>query len=200
MKYVFQLVCLLALGLPALHAQVRITYGTEDEAGCRMTRDELRAVITPRNPFFVNHHWDEATKTEIAQLGPERFLTLSQEACKRHHIKLALTVNREAAQPDDPNFYPREVFQLMNRVFHQQISYYTYKLEFEDELLKAFAVAGVRQRFNFHVNDRNFFCYFDGGEWGAKLEIEIIRLVHKEKIKLPGIAAYLDDGHKQVTE
>jgi hypothetical protein len=195
MKALTPLFFCLLLHLTA-QGQVRV-YGV-NEFDCRISKADLKAIIVPRNPFFVNHHWDEETKTELAQLGNERFLTIAQEGCIRHHIKLTLTVNREAAQTDDANFYPREVFQLMNRVFHNQLSYYSYKLAFETELLKAFAAAGLRQKFEFHVNDRNFKCYFDGGTWGAKLEVEIIRLVHKEKIRTPGIEAYKDDGHKHV--
>lgn len=179
-------------------AQVKITYGSSDASGdCRIKPEELKPIIAANNPFFVNHHWDEASKAEVVQMSPDRFLTISQEGCLRHHIKLELAINREAADPYNANFYPKEVFAMMNRVFFNNHDYYSWKLEFEQELLKAFARVGVDSPFQFHVNNLNFQCLFKGGDWGASLDVEIIRLVMKENVRLPGIESYKDDGHKK---
>ncbi|MCE3007136.1 MAG: hypothetical protein LW884_02135 [Bacteroidetes bacterium] len=190
------LLLLLALGglCPGLAgAQLKVTYGSED---CRMRNEDLRPLMQPYNPFVSAYKWQPNAKIETVQLGPDRLLTISQEACLRHHIRLELVVTKDAAQPYDANFYPREVIMLMNRVFYHDADYYSWKLAFEEELLKAYARAGINQDFSFNVHNLNFQGKFNGGSWGATLDLELIRYLLAEKVRLPGIEAYKDDGLK----
>ena len=62
------------------------------------------------------------------------------------------------------------------------------------EFIKNFLSTGVNQIFNFPVNERTFICKVETGSWGAKVKLEVVRFIIKEKIILPGIPREEDDG------
>jgi hypothetical protein len=167
----------------------------EKDGDCRLKKENIRPLIGSANPFFYNHNWQESEKTEMAQLSPERFLVIRQSGCLRKHTHLKLNINPPAAKPNDAAFYVTELFNMLNRVYSNDAEYTHYRVEFEEQLVKHVEKNGIRRRFNFPYADYSFICSFDGGTWGATIEFEIVKLLHREEIEYPGIKEYLDDGY-----
>lgn len=177
-------------------AQLKITYS--DDSRCRMHTSELKPIITPNNPFFNTHIWADDSKTEIAELSPDRTVQIIQEACLRHHARIRLSILPEAvSDPKDLNFYVAELFNLMNRIYFYDVDYSAYRLEFENLFIKNLSKNGLNTEFNFLISDYTFLCSLEGGNWGASINMEIVKLIHNEEIELPGVKEYTDDGHFQ---
>jgi hypothetical protein len=184
----------LAAGLSPLYSQVSYKPGSNR---CRITPDQIQPIIDTMNPFFCNHFWNDTEKTEIAQLDSDRFIQISQEGCVRHHAKIKLTLAREAVglRYKDLKFYIDELNNVLNRLYYNEIDFYTYRYEFEKLLTQNLIEKGPNRKFDFHIADRTFVCELEAGDWGASLRIEIAKMIHTEALQLPGIKEYLDDGH-----
>lgn len=154
-------------------------------------------MIDSRNPFFCNHFWNDAEKTEIAQLDPDRFVAISQEACIRHHVKVKLTLTKELVKgrQEDIKFFLDEATTTLARLYLNDLDFANYRFEFERLLTEQLIAKGLNRKFDFHFADRTFVCQFEAGDWGAAMQIELVRIWHAEAIRLPGIKAYLDDAH-----
>jgi hypothetical protein len=175
--------------------ELRVYQKSPSNQPCRMKKEELQPLIAPVNPFFFNHSFDDNAKIEQALLTPGRYVTISQKACLRHHVKIRLSIAPKIVDPSNMNAYVTEVFNLMNRLYFYEPEYYSYKIEFEDSLLKYFNKHRLESEFNFHIADYTFICSFEGGDWGISINLEIVKLLHSEEIVKPGIKPYLDDGH-----
>ncbi|MCS6904552.1 MAG: hypothetical protein RML72_04450 [Bacteroidia bacterium] len=175
--------------------EIRVYQKEHKDKPCRMEKEALCPIISPTNPFFFNHTFDDNTKTEQALLTPGRYVTITQKACLRHHTKLRLSIAPKVVDHTDMNTYVTELFNLMNRLYFYEPDYYSYKIEFEDSVIKYFNKHRLESEFNFHIADYTFICSFEGGDWGISINLEIIKLLHSEEIVKPGIKPYLDDGH-----
>lgn len=184
-----------SLGAGLAGQEIRVYQKENKGQPCRMEKEALRPIISTMNPFFFNHTFDDNTKTEQALLTPGRYVTITQKACLRHHTKLRLSIAPKIVDPNDMNTYVTELFNLMNRLYFYEPDYYSYKIEFEDSVLKYFNKYRLESEFNFHIADYTFICSFEGGDWGVSINLEIIKLLHSEEIVKPGIKPYLDDGH-----
>ena len=170
------------------------SYLMAQQNDCRMQPEDMRPIVRRFNPFFTDHSWDDAKKTEITRLDAYRLLVIKQKACLRHHILFTLYLDPPAIQSEEEKFWVSEVLVMMKKVYFDQMDYLSYKREFEVEFIKNFLSAGVNQLFNFPVNERTFICKVETGSWGAKVKLEVVRFIIKEKVILPGIPREEDDG------
>ncbi|MEM0997066.1 MAG: hypothetical protein AAGN35_08305 [Bacteroidota bacterium] len=181
----FLLVSCSVLGLsPAAVAQ---------RSDCRMKREDLRPIIDRYNPFFTDHTWENPSKTETARLDPMRLLIIQQKACLRHHILYVLHLDPSIIENND-RFWITEMLVMLKRVHFNDPRYVEYKKGFEKEYIRQFLANGLNSTFNFPLNDRTFICRVETGDWGAKVKLEAVRFVFRERIKQPGIAREKDDG------
>ena len=176
------LISFLAISVPAMLAQ-----------DCRMTADELRPIIDRYNPFFTDHTWDDRSKTETARLDPFRLLVIRQKACLRHHVLFSMHIESSNVENND-RFWITEMLVMMKRVYFTTPEYLDYKKPFEKEFIRQFLAYGLNKTFTFPINDRNFICLIEHGDWGAKLRLESVKFILRENVKQPGISREADDG------
>lgn len=162
-------------------------------AQCHMGRHELVPIIDRYNPFFTDHTWDDKTKTETARLDPYRLLVIRQKACKRHHVLFSLHVDAIALDNTD-RFWITEMLVMLKRVYFSDPTYLEYQERFEKEFIRQFLANGLNKTFTFPVDDRTFICLVERGDWGAKLRMESVKFVLRERVRQPGIAPEADDG------
>lgn len=172
---------LLAIGIQSVNAQ------------CHMSRNQIGPIIDRYNPFFTDHTWDDKTKTETAMLDPFRILVIRQKACKRHHVLFSLHVDKSEVVNSD-RFWITELLVMMKRVYFAQPTYLEYQERFEKEFIRQFLANGLNKTFTFPVDDRTFICLIEHGDWGAKLRMESVKFILRERVKQPGIARDADDG------
>jgi hypothetical protein len=175
---------LLLLGAGHLYAQ---------EEDCRMTPDQLLPIIDRYNPFFTDHTWEDESKTETARFDPARVVVIKQKACLRHHVLFAMHIDASEIEDND-RFWISEMLVMLKRVYFNEPVYAEYKKAFEKEYIRQFLAAGLNTTFNFPINDRTFICRIDKGDWGAKVRLESVRFILKERVLQPGIAREKDDG------
>ena len=167
-----------------------LTQGGED---CRMKESEIVPVIDRFNPFFVDHTWESFDKLEVARLDDKRLITIRQKACLRHHILITMFIDQTEIN-DDPRFWITEVLVMMKRIFFNNPEYMKYKRLFENEFIRVFLLSGTNAMFNFPLGERSFICKVETGDWGAKVKVEVVRFIIREKIRRPGIPREMDDG------
>lgn len=160
---------------------------------CRMSESQIRPVIDRYNPFFTDHTWEDETKTETARLDPTRVLIIKQKACLRHHVLFAMHVDPSEIEDND-RFWISEMLVMLKRVYFNDPNYLEYKKAFEKEYIRQFLAAGLNSTFTFPIDDRTFICRIDKGDWGAKIKLESVKFLLKEKVLQPGIAREKDDG------
>ena len=160
---------------------------------CRMKPEDIRPLISHLNPFFTDHTWDDSAKIEVARLSPERSVIIEQRACLRYHIDIQLFIAPNQIKKE-ANALPNELYALLNRLFFNNPEYANYKFELEKFINENFFRLGVGKLFSFPLNDMTFICLFEQGSWGGKISFEWVRFLHAEKIQMPGIEEYLDDG------
>jgi hypothetical protein len=187
------LLIFLGLCLP-LQAQFFSEDVGKPSVNCKLKPEMVQALIDRSNPFFYEHAYDDKNKSETARLSPGKLIIIEQGGCIRHHISIQFIISPEEIEVENNNFITQEVLGLMNKIFFNKIEYNSFKTSFEKAFIAQFTHYGIGQTFNFPVNDRNFIIQIESGEWGAKMHIEMIRFVYTDKIIMPGIKEYLDDG------
>ncbi|MFN8396470.1 MAG: hypothetical protein U0176_17735 [Bacteroidia bacterium] len=160
---------------------------------CRMDESQIRPVIDRYNPFFTDHTWEDDSKTETARLDPTRILIIKQKACLRHHVLFSMHVEASEIEDND-RFWISEMLVMLKRVYFNDPNYLEYKKAFEKEYIRQFLAAGLNSTFTFPIDDRTFICRIDKGDWGAKVKLESVKFLLKEKVIQPGIAREKDDG------
>lgn len=169
------------------------TLTAQTSGECRMDESQIRPVIDRYNPFFTDHTWEDDTKTETARLDPSRVLIIKQKACLRHHILFAMHLEASEIEDND-RFWISEMLVMLKRVYFNDPNYLEYKKAFEKEYIRQFLAAGLNSTFTFPIDDRTFICRIDKGDWGAKIKLESVKFLLKEKVLQPGIAREKDDG------
>ena len=151
------------------------------ESDCRLELDQLEPIITRFNPYFSNHQWSLETRMELARMGNERLLMITQDGCKRHHTVFTLVMD-QAVVEDGPEFWINETAILMRRAFYERSEYQEFGATFEDTFAEKFLMYGVGRRFNFPIGTRNFICEvsYRPGE-GARLMVEMIEYIFKDE-------------------
>jgi hypothetical protein len=181
------ILCLIWLG------GVQLAAAQAHESDCRMSEEDLRPIIDRYNPFFTDRTWESDTKTETARLDPARLIVIRQKACIRHHVLFTMHIDPSVVEDTD-RFWITEMLLMLKRVYFTDPEYVEYKVKFEKEYIRQFLAAGLNTSFTFPVDDRTFICKVERGDWGAKVRVESVKFLLKEKVKQPGIAREKDDG------
>lgn len=188
-------------GFTELCAQVpseQLIFKHDNSGECRVKQADIKPLIEGYNPFFYDHRWNDTTKMERAMLSPGRRVTIEQKACIRHHYYITLDLSKEIIPADAEPFFVVELFNLMNRIYFNQIDYFSFKNEFEKTFIEQYEKAGNNLSFNFPLVDRTFICQIlHEPKQSASIQLEIVRYLLRENIKLPGVPPYMDDGHFQ---
>lgn len=162
-------------------------------AQCRMSYRDIKPIVARYNPFFTDHNWNNDEKVETARLDPWRLLIVRQKGCIRHHVLFTMMISKEDIFPSK-RFWVNETLVMMKRIYFDDAEYLTWKRQFEVEFIKQFLVNGTNKQFNFPVGERTFICKIQTGAWGAKIRMEVVRFIIKERIRRPGISRKADDG------
>ncbi len=163
------------------------------EGDCRLPESSLTPIIDKFNPFFSDHTWDKNEILEVARLDDKRLITIRQKSCLRHHV--LITMFMEASEIKDENrFWITEVLVMLKRIFFNDPEYMKYKRLFEQEFIRVFLLNGTNVLFNFPLGERSFICKVEHGPWGARIKMESVKFILKEKIRRPGIPREEDDG------
>lgn len=149
---------------------------------CRLKKEDLKPIIKRYNPFFSNHTWNLESQIEMARMGNNRLLLITQDGCLRHHITFNLIIDPGKVK-QDRSFWINEVKSMMHRVYWEQSEYEQYQKEFEENFEDKFSYYGLNDQFNFPIGSRNFICElrFDPVK-GGKITIEVINFIFREKI------------------
>ncbi|MDX2248783.1 MAG: hypothetical protein SF052_18495 [Bacteroidia bacterium] len=163
---------------------------------CRLKPEDMKPLIQRYNPFFSNHTWNAASQIEMARMGEDRLILITQEGCIRHHITFTLIIDPEVVKPNR-EFWMNEVRSFMHNVHWEQPEYSTFGADFETVFANRFSTHGLNDSFNFPIGSRNFICelIFDP-EKGGKITIEMVNFIFKEKLDNKRLAAPSenDDG------
>jgi hypothetical protein len=169
------------------------------ESDCRIRPEDLKPLIAPDNPFVSEHRWEEAAHSELARLGDDRLLLITQEGCKRHHALFVLTLQPGALRLPDLEFWAAEAAQLLDQVFWKDPIRDAVGPDFGRLFRQKLEEQGLNQPFNFPLGSRNFICevhWTPGG--AATLRIQMVSFVFRETLQVPasGIPPEEDDGWK----
>lgn len=164
---------------------------------CRIHLEDLEPVIEADNPYFYNHTWDYHKKLETAWITPERRVKIDQFGCIRHTVKIEYAIDASIAKTDNPAFYARELFMLLNKLYYRDSEYAAYRSSLQESLIEQISANGVGKQMRFAVYEINVSCLFTVEEGDAKIYLELVRHVHREEIVMPGVKEYKDDGYKK---
>ena len=148
---------------------------------CRLKLEDLEPIITRFNPYFSNHQWSLDSRMELARMGSDRLLMITQDGCKRHHVVMTLVLDNAVVE-DSPEFWLEETTLLMRKVYHEHGEYLEFGSKFEEIFTEKFLIYGTGRRFNFPIGTRNFICeiIFRPGE-GARVMIEQVEYIFKDE-------------------
>ncbi len=179
------------------------SYAQNEEEGCRLKREDLRPIIVRFNPFFANHKWDSTAQLEMAQMSDTHLIAITQDGCKRHHVRVDLIVSPEASQ-NNYDFWVEEVKSMMEKVYWERPEYQEFQADFERIFDEKLHYYGFNSSFNFPIATRNFICavYYDPSR-GARVSIEVVSFIFRENVESPSNQRRgmdEDDGWKGLRE
>lgn len=118
---------------------------------------------------------------ELARMGSERLLMITQDGCKRHHVVFTLVVDNRVIE-EEPQFWINETSLMMRKVFHERDEYLEFGGQFEDLFSEKFLIYGIGRRFNFPIGTRNFVCevIHQPGQ-GARIVVEVVEYIFKDE-------------------
>lgn len=174
-------------------------FTTEPEGNCKVDASYLKPIIQRFNPFFIEHHFDDQTKNETAKLSDGKIVIIDQRACMRHHIAIQYIISPDELKVNYSNYkiLIQEWFSLLNKLFYGDYDYLKFKTEFENLIRNKIDEYSIGRAFSFPINDRTFIAQMDFGDWGSKLQLEIVKYIYTENITKPGVPEYTDDGYFQ---
>ncbi|MEM9985602.1 MAG: hypothetical protein AAF804_10975 [Bacteroidota bacterium] len=150
---------------------------------CRLKPEDLKPIIVRFNPFFANHKWEPEAQMELAQLSGTHLLAITQEGCKRHHVKFDLVVSPEACQ-NSHQFWVDEVKNFMPKVYWERTEYQEFGTQFEEKFAEKLLDHGFNRPFNFPIGTRNFICsVYYHPDHGARVSIEVVSFIFKENVE-----------------
>ncbi|MCS7085840.1 MAG: hypothetical protein NZ534_07190, partial [Bacteroidia bacterium] len=107
----------------ALVASIGLSAPAHAQENCRFKVENAKPLISPDNPFFYNHHWNDQEKTETAQLSPERLVSIAQYGCLRYHTHIRYTLLTDKTNLPRPDFFVVETFSLLNKLYRNLPEY-----------------------------------------------------------------------------
>lgn len=157
--------------LPMVHAQ---------KEECRLNLSELQPLILRFNPYFSNHQWNLENRMELARMGNERLLMITQDGCKRHHTVFTLVID-DALVENQPSFWINETHGMMRKVFNDRAVYSEFGSLFEQAFSEKYKMYGLGRRFNFPIGTRNFICeIIYQPNAGARIMVEMVEYIFKD--------------------
>jgi hypothetical protein len=163
---------------------------------CRLDKSGLQPIIERYNPFFGDHQWNARSRIEMARIDQYRLLIITQDGCKRHHIRFTLLLDPSIVK-DETDFWVEEVTAMLHKVYYEKPEYNRFRDPFAEEFREKVQSYGINRRFNFPLNTQNFIgeLLVDPTK-GARITIEMINYIFKEEVatRRQGIPAELDDG------
>jgi hypothetical protein len=176
--------------------KLRVYYEHENEATtCTVVLEDLMPIIDFDNPYFYNRSWNAEKKIEKAMVTPERTLVVGQFGCIRHHVSIDYIIAAPVAKAEDPAFYATELIYLLRKIYYGQYHYSQIRQELEQTLRTRIKEKGLGTLISFPMAEFTVRCQLENDKGTAKAHLELIRYVHKERIAMPGIPEYKDDGH-----
>lgn len=150
---------------------------------CRLKVEDLTPIIQRYNPFFIQHTWDPSGQIEMARMGEERLLMITQDGCIRHHITFNLIIEDKICRGDKA-FWVEEVQNFLHKAYWEQEDYTLFGQEFDTTFAQKFDMYGFGRGFNFPIGTRNFICQVDyePGK-GGRIRIEMVVYVFKEQVR-----------------
>ena len=154
------------------------------QGDCRLKLEALQPVIQRFNPFFADHKWDPETRLEMARMGGNHLLLITQDGCLRHHTQFTLIIDPQAVE-NRQQFWIEEVQSLFYKAYFGQAIYREFAGPFGEAFEEKLALYGVNRRFNFPIGTRNFLCEikYDPVK-GARITIEMVTFIFLEKIEV----------------
>lgn len=133
---------------------------------------------------------------ELARMGSDRLLMITQDGCKRHHVVFTLVLDADAVE-DHVNFWVEETALMMRKAYHEHDAYLEFGKQFESLFGEKFRIYGPGRRFNFPIGTRNFICevMHKPGK-GGRLMVEQVEYIFKDEANEAGqeSPAKEDDG------
>ncbi len=171
----------------------------EKDGNCKVDASYMKPIIQRFNPFFIEHHYDDETKNETAKLSDGKIVIIDQRACIRHHIAIQYIISPDEFKVNNSNYkiLLKEWFSILNKLFYGDYDYLKFKTEFENTIAQKIEESAIGRAFSFPIDDRTFITQMDFGEWGSKLQLEIVKYIYTENISKPGVPEYTDDGYFQ---
>jgi len=173
---------------------------TEDLQNCRVQIEDLKPVLAYDSPWIRNHKWDAVKLIESAELSEGRTLTLEPFGCLRYHLKLTLSLAPSVLENRTigPGLYLQEILNMLRIVYYENEEYALYQDALEKKLIEVLKTLPNKKQVNFPLNEFNIFVEIDHtNAKGSVVQLEFVRFVHDEVIRLPGIKEHLDDGYYQ---
>ncbi len=185
---------LLLLQIPA-YAQLKLLSQNQVyRAGCKIDKSKIKPFLSPLNPYLNDYRWFDNIKTETATLDKHLKLTVSQQACIRHHIVWKLSIeNVSPAEITSVKLFKYAV-KAMDIVFYDDNEYNYLREKFLSLFLEKYKKYGPNTLFYFDFADDTYLFKLTLNDKEVSVAGEVVRFLYKEKIKLPGIKEYLDDG------
>ncbi|MDX1906595.1 MAG: hypothetical protein SF053_06125 [Bacteroidia bacterium] len=153
------------------------------ETDCRILPEDMHPLIQRYNPFVAEHQWIEETRMELVRLNGDRFLIITQDGCKRHHIRFNLMLQAPAIVETD-SFWVKETCAMMRQVYWGQAAYEEFRREFERAFTENMIRNGLNRQFNFPVGGMNFLCEVrHEPAQGAQILVEMVTYVFREKVE-----------------
>ncbi len=163
-------------------------------AGCKIDKEKIQPFLSPQNPYLNNYKWFNSIKTETADLSGNLKLTVSQQACIRHHIVWRMDISGTSPSEITSVKLFKYAVKAMDIVFYEDNEYNYLREKFLNLLLKKYKQYGPNTLFYFDFADDTYLFKLSLTENEVSISGEVVRFLYKEKIKLPGIKEYLDDG------
>jgi hypothetical protein len=182
-----------------LYGQETIHFLSQNEvptgaSNCRIQPAEMKPLLSPWNPYVSRYAWNQENRVEKAWISSKEELVIAQRGCLRHHILLDLSIYDPDSSQRTLSYFLNKAIQILQIAFYQDVEYYLLREQLHQQLLRKLKAFGLNEIIEIDLADYTILCLFrDKGSY-ASVKIELIKFLHKEKILLPGVKEYEDDG------
>lgn len=170
---------------------------TTGGVNCRIQPTDMKPLLQPWNPYLVTYQWDPSQLIERAWISSKEELIIAQRGCLRHHILLDLTIYDSNSSERTLSYFLKKAIQMLQIVFYQNHEYDLIRESLHFQILRKLKAFGLNEMIEIDLADHTILCLFQEKGAYASIRMEFIKFVHKEKILLPGIKEYEDDGWHQ---
>lgn len=132
----------------------------------------------------------------MARMDHNRLLVITQDGCKRHHIRFTLLLDPSIVR-QETDFWVEEVGVMFYKVYFERPEADQLSQQFDRAFREKIEVYGLNRRFNFPLGTRTFICELLYDETkGARVSVEMVNFIFKEEVanRRKGIPSDQDDG------